>query len=114
MSDSCMSKKFSGLHSKPCFQNSQWSSKPVAVIGIYYAGIFVSKFQNHSPFNPFSDRCLSKIHVKICVEESFAGDLHAIPTKFRNKLISFHYREIAIAQNNERETYLIQRVYILN
>ena len=114
MSDSCMSKKFSGLHSRSCFQNSQWSSKPVAVICIYFTRILVSNFQNHSTFNPFSDSCLSKIRVKTWVEEPYIGDLHVVPTKFRNKLLSFHYRKIAVAQNNERENYLIQRVYHLD
>ena len=113
MPDLCMSKKFSGLYSKPCFQNSQWSSKSVAVICIYFTLILVSNFQNHSSFNPFSNSCVSKIRAKAWVKEPYIGDLHAIPTKCRNKLLSFHYRKIAIAQNNERETYLIQRVYIL-
>ena len=113
MSDLRMRKKFSGLHAKPCFQNSQCSSKPVAVICIYFTRILVSNFQNHSLFNPFSDSCLSKIRVKTWIEEPYIGDLHAIPTKFTNKLLSFHYRKIAIAQNNERETYLIQRACIL-
>ena len=105
MSGSCMSKKFSGLHSKPCFQNLQWSSKPIAVICIYFTCILVHNFQNNSPFNPFSDSCLSKVLVKTWIKEPYIGDLHAIPTKFRNNLLSFHYRKIAIDQNkNERET----------
>ena len=65
------------------------------------------------PFNPFSDSCLSKIRVKISVEETFIGELHAVPMKFRNKLHSFHYLNKAVAQNYERETNLIQRVFIL-
>ena len=75
--------------------------------------MLVSNFQNHSPLNPFSDSCLSKIPVKIWVEKPHIEELHAIPTKFRNKLLSFYYRKTAIAQNNERETYLIQRAYVL-
>ena len=43
------------------------------------------------PFNPFSDSSLSKIRVKIWNEEPCIGELHAVPTKFRNKLFSFHY-----------------------
>ena len=41
-------------------------------------------------FNPFSNSCLSKIRMEIWVEESYIGKLHAVPTKFRNKLLSFH------------------------
>ena len=33
-------------------------------------------------------------------------------SKFRNKLLSFHDRKIAITQNNEREPYFIQRTDI--
>ena len=117
MSNSCLSKKFSDLHSKSCFQNSQWSSKAVAVICIYFTRILVSNFQDHfqdhSSFNQFSDSFLFKIHVKTWVWEPYIGYLHGIPAKFRNKVLSVYYRKIAIAQNNERETYLIQRVYIL-
>ena len=99
-----MRKKFSVLQSKPCFQISQCSSKPViAVICIYFSRMLVSNFQNNSPFNPFSDSCLSKISVNTWFEEHYVGDLHAIPTKYRNKLLSFYYRKIAIAQSNEKE-----------
>ena len=64
--------------------------------GIYllhsYAPLQIPKsFQ--VPFNPFSNSCLSKIRVKIWVEEPYIGELHA--------------------QNNEREINLIQRAYIL-
>ena len=65
------------------------------------------------PFNPFSNSCLSKIRMKIWVEEPYIGELHAVPTKFRNKLLSCHYLKKAIAQNNEREINLIQRACIL-
>ena len=65
------------------------------------------------PFNLFSDNCLSKIRVKIWVEEPHIGELHAVPPKFSNKLLSCHYLKKAIAQNNEREINLIQRAYIL-
>ena len=65
------------------------------------------------PFNPFSDSCLSKIRVKIWVEELYIGELHAVPTKFRNKLLSFHCLKKAVAQNYEREINLIQRAHIL-
>ena len=67
----------------------------------------------YSPLNPFSDNCLSKIIVKTWVEEPYIGELHAVPTKFRNELPSFHYQKIEIAQNSKRETYPIQRAYIL-
>ena len=54
-----------------------------------YATLQISKsFQ--VPFNPFSNSCLSKTRVKIWVEEPYIGKLHAVPTKFRNKLLSFH------------------------
>ena len=77
-----------------------------------YAPLQLSKsFQ--VPFNPFSDSCLSRIRVKIWVDEPNIGGLHAVPTKFRNKLLSFHFLKKAIAQNNEREVNLIQRAYIL-
>ena len=113
LSDSCMSKKFSGLHSNSCFQNSQCSSKSVAVICIYFTSMLVSNFQNHFPFNLFSDSCLSKICVNTWVEEPYIPDLYAIPIKFTNKFLLSHYQKIAIAKNNERETCLIQRAYIL-
>ena len=103
-----MSKKFSGLHSNSCFQNSQCSSKSVAVICIYFTSMLVSNFQNHFPFNLFSDSCLSKICVNTWVEEPYIPDLHAIPIKFTNKFLLSHYQKIAIAKNNERETCLIQ------
>ena len=64
-------------------------------------------------FNAFSNSCLSKIRMEIWVEEPYIGELHAVPTKFRNKLLSFHYLKKAIAQNNEREINLIQSAYIL-
>ena len=93
VSDSSMSQKLSGLHFKPRFQNSQCHSKPV-VVDMYlldsYASLQILKsFQ--VPFNPFSNSCLSKIRMKIWVEEPYIGELHAVPTKFRNKLLSFHY-----------------------
>ena len=56
------------------------------------------------PLNPCSDSCLSKLCVKIWVEE-----LHAVPTKFRNKLLSFYYLKKVMTQNYEREINLIQR-----
>ena len=65
------------------------------------------------PFNPFSDSCLSKIRVKMWDEEPCIEELHAVPTKFRNKLLSFHYLKKATGQNYEREINLIQRAYIL-
>ena len=65
------------------------------------------------PFNPFSDSCLSKIRMKLWDEEPYVWELHAVPTKLRNKLLSFHYLKKAIAQNYEREINLIQRAYIL-
>ena len=105
------SQKLSGLHSKSRFQNSQWCSKPVAVICIYFTLQLSKSFQ--VPFNPFSDSCLSKIRVKIWDEESYIGKLPAVTPKFRNKLLSFHYLKKAIAQNYEREINLIQRAYIL-
>ena len=52
-----------------------------------------------APFNPFSDSCLSKIRVKIWDEEPYIGEFHAVPTKIRNKLLSFHDLKKAIAQN---------------
>ena len=71
-----------------------------------YAPLQISKsFQ--VPFNPFSNNCQSKICVKIWVEEPYIGELHAVPTKFRNKL-----PKKAIAQNYEREINLIQGAYI--
>ena len=77
-----------------------------------YARLQISKsFQ--APFNLFSNSCLSKIRVKIWVQEPYIGELHAVPTKFRNKLLSCHYLKKAIAQNNEKEINLIQRVHIL-
>ena len=66
-----------------------------------------------APFNPFSDSFLSKILVKIWDEKPYIGEVHAVPTKFRNKLLSFHHLKQAIAQNYEREINLIQRAYIL-
>ena len=68
----------------------------------------LSNCQNHFRFGPFSDSCLSEIRIKTWGEESYIEELHAIPTKFRNKLFSFH-----LAQNYERKTNLIQRAYIL-
>ena len=65
------------------------------------------------PFNPFCNSCLSKIRVKIWVEEPYIGELHAVPTKCRNKLLSFHYLKKEIAQNYEIETNLIQRAFNL-
>ena len=77
-----------------------------------YAPLQISKsFQ--VPFNLFANSCLLKIRVKILVEEPYIGELYAVPTKFRNKLLSWHYLKKAIAQNNEREINLIQRAYIL-
>ena len=64
-------------------------------------------------FNPFSNSYLSKIRMEIWVEEPCIGKFHAVPTKFRNKLLSFHYLKKAIYQDNEREVNLIQRAYIL-
>ena len=69
--------------------------------------------KNTIPFSPLSDSCLTKIRVKIWDVEPYIWEPHAIPTKFRKKLISFHYRKIAIAQIYERETNLILREYIL-
>ena len=43
------------------------------------------------PFNPFSNSCLSKTRVKIWNEKPYIGEFHAVTTKFRNKLLSFHY-----------------------
>ena len=60
-------------------------------------------------FNSFSDSCLSKIHVKIWDEETDIGQIHAVPTKFRDTLLSFHYLKKTIAENYEREINLIQR-----
>ena len=65
------------------------------------------------PFNRFSDSCLSKIPVKIWDEEPYIGELHAVPTKFKNKLLSFHYLKKPIVQIYERENNLIQRVFVL-
>ena len=78
-----------------------------------YAHLQISKsFQ--VPFNPFSTSCLSEMRMKIWVEEPYIGEFHAVPTKFRNKLLfSFHYPKKVIAQNNEREINLIQRVCVL-
>ena len=73
----------------------------------------LSDFQNHSPFSPFSDSCLSKIRMKTWGEEPYTEKLRAIPTKFRNKLLTFHCRKIAIAQNYERETNFTQKACIL-
>ena len=56
-----------------------------------------SNFQNHFSSSPFSDSYSSKLRVKTWGEE-----IHAITTKFRNKLFLFHYRKIATAQNYER------------
>ena len=67
----------------------------------------------HFPFSPLSDSRLSKIRVQVWVEEPYIGELHVITAKFRNKLPSFHYWRIAMAQNYDRETNLIQRAYIL-
>ena len=47
VSDSYMSQKLSGLHSKPRFQNSQCYSKSVAVICIYFTHMSLSSFQNN-------------------------------------------------------------------
>ena len=58
------------------------------------------------PFNPHSDSCLSKICVKIWVEE-----LHAVPTKFRNKFLSFYNQKKVKDQNYEREINLFQRAW---
>ena len=73
----------------------------------------LSNFENYFPFNPFSDSCPSKIRVKTWSDKSYIEELHAIPTKFKNKLLLFHYRKIAITQNYERKTNLIQRAHIL-
>ena len=116
VSDSCMRQKLSGLHSKPRFQNSQCYSKPADVICIYLLHSYVPLQLLKSlqvPFNPFSDSCLSKIRVKIWDEEPYIGEPHAVPTKFRNKLLSFHYLKKAIAQNYEGEINLVQRAHIL-
>ena len=50
------------------------------------------------PFSPFPNSCLFKMRVKIWVAELILGN----SKKFRNKLLSFHYLQKAIAQNNER------------
>ena len=105
------SQKLSGLHSKPCFQNSQCYSKPVAVIYIYFT-LELSKSLQIS-FSSCSDSCLSKVRVKIWDEEPYIGELHAVPIKFKNKWLSFHQLKIATAQNYEREVNLIQSAYIL-
>ena len=77
-----------------------------------YAPLQLSKsFEVH--FNRLSDNCLSQIRAKTWVEEPYIGKLHVVPKKFRNKLLSFHYLEKAIAQNYEREMNLIQGAYIL-
>ena len=113
-SHSSMSQTLSGLHLKPRFQNSQCHSKPVVVICIYLTRMPLQILKSFQvPFNPFSNSCLSKIRMKIWVEEPYIGELHAVPTKFRNKLLSFHYLKKPIAQNNEKEINLIQRAYIL-
>ena len=52
----------------------------------------LSNFQNHFSFSPFSDSCLPKIRVKTWSEESYFEEFHAIPRKFRNKLLLFHNR----------------------
>ena len=61
------------------------------------------QLSKHFPLSPSSDSCLSKIHMKTCGEESDIEELFAIPTKFRNQLLLFHYHKIAIAQNYERK-----------
>ena len=66
-----------------------------------------------APFNQFSDSCLSKIPVKMWDEEPYIGELHAVPTKFRNKFLSFHHLKKPVVQIYERENNLIQRVFIL-
>ena len=55
-----------------------------------YAPLQLSKYFE-VPFNTLSDSCLSKTRVKTWVEEPSIWELHAVPTKFRNKLLSFHY-----------------------
>ena len=63
----------------------------------------LSKFQNDFPFSPFSDSCPPKIRVKTWGDKSDTEELYASPTKFRNKLLLFHYRKTAIAQTYERK-----------
>ena len=53
------------------------------------------------------------MRVKTWDEEPYISELHAVPIKFRNNWLPFHKLKIAIAQNYEREPYLIQRVYNL-
>ena len=43
---------------------------------------------------------------------TYIWELHEVPTKFRNNLLSFHYLKKATAQNYEIEINLIQRAYI--
>ena len=81
------SQKLSGLHSKPCFQNSQCYSKPVAVICIYFTLQLSKSFQ--VPFNLFSDSCQSKMRVKTWDEEPYIWDLHAGPIKI--EINGFHF-----------------------
>ena len=73
----------------------------------------LSNSQNHFPFSLFSDKCPSKISEKTWGDASYIEELHAIPTKFRNKLLLNHYHKTGIAQNYERKTNFIQRAYIL-
>ena len=81
------------------------------MICIYFTLQLSESFQ--VPFNPFSDSCLSKVHVKTWDGEAYIWELHAVPIKFRNKWLPFHWLKIAVAQNYEREINFIQKAYIL-
>ena len=64
-------------------------------------------------FNSLFGSCLSKIRVKILKEEPYIGELHAVPTKFRNKLLSFHYLKKQQPKTTKENINLIKRAYIL-
>ena len=66
------------------------------------------------PLQPLSGSCLIKYAWKSGLGNVIMrNSLHALPTKFRNKLLSFYCWKIAIDQNFERENNFIQRAYIL-
>ena len=73
VSDSRTSQKLSGIHWKPCFQNSKCYSKLIAGICIYFTLEHSKSLQ--ILFSLFSDSCISKIRVKFWDSEPYTGEL---------------------------------------
>ena len=76
---SLISKTHNTIRSRTCNVYLLYSYVPLQLL---------KPLQNRS--NPFLDSCQSKARVKIWGQETYIGELHAVPTKFIDKLLSFH------------------------